>query len=80
MSTQEDIERLMGVGFGVLPMLKAVFADGHAVASRLPPRREWANPLAPTASQPVRPTPFATLAAAYERRFQWSAPSDHLRP
>lgn len=57
----------------------AVFNADYAVARRLPPQRVWESPLMPTAGGPVRPMPFESLAVAYERRFQWSPPGDHLR-
>ncbi|KJK50263.1 hypothetical protein UK23_11355 [Lentzea aerocolonigenes] len=57
----------------------AVFHDDYAVATRLPPQRAWESPFTPTAGGPVRPMPLEPLAAAFEQRFLWTPPGDHLR-
>ena len=58
----------------------AIFNDNLAVASRLPPRRDWFAPFDLTRSPLVRPTTFTSLAVELENRFRTDGgPASHPR-
>lgn len=47
-----------------------VFHDGYAVASRMPPVRDWRQPFENTGTVLVPPTTFEAMAVELETRFR----------